>query len=171
MRVHTHTHSLTHSHARTHSHTHTHTHTHTAHSLTHSLTDTHARTHIHSLTHTHARTHTPTLSVVVRIGGPSRNVSPITKQLLTEKIVTTEKISEDALRDLVVATVAVKYTQSNSVCYAADGQVIGVGAGQQSRVDCVKLAGRKVDTWRARTHPKVLSLKFKDGVKVSFSSF
>lgn len=60
---------------------------------------------------------------------------------------------------------AIKYTQSNSVGYAKDGQMVGVGAGQQSRVDCVKLAGRKVETWYLRQHPKVRALKFKEGVK------
>ncbi|EGD72772.1 5-aminoimidazole-4-carboxamide ribonucleotide transformylase [Salpingoeca rosetta] len=94
-----------------------------------------------------------------------RNTATITPDLVNSKVVTKQSIHQEALRDLVVATIAVKYTQSNSVCYAAEGQVIGVGAGQQSRVDCVKLAGRKVDTWRARTHPKVLNLKFKAGVK------
>jgi hypothetical protein len=61
--------------------------------------------------------------------------------------------------------VAIKYTQSNSVGYAKDGQMVGVGAGQQSRVDCVKLAGRKVETWYLRQHPKVRALQFKEGVK------
>merc|ERR1711865_364003 len=71
----------------------------------------------------------------------------------------------EAIRDLVVASIAIKYTQSNSVAYALNGQVIGVGAGQQSRVDCVKLAGQKVQTWCLRQHPKVLGLNFKAGVK------
>lgn len=97
--------------------------------------------------------------------GTSNNVK-VTQELLTHDIRTTAGISTDAARDLLIATITVKYTQSNSVCYAVDGQVVGVGAGQQSRVDCVKLAGRKVDTWRARTHPKVLALNFKPGVKV-----
>ena len=70
-----------------------------------------------------------------------------------------------AVRGLVVATIAIKYTQSNSVGYALRGQMIGVGAGQQSRVDCVKLAGRKVSTWHLRQHPKVQALRFKPGVK------
>mmetsp|Transcript_862 Transcript_862/g.1986 ORF Transcript_862/g.1986 Transcript_862/m.1986 type:complete len:617 (-) Transcript_862:453-2303(-) len=84
-----------------------------------------------------------------------------------EKVVTTKAttISEDAQRDLTVASIALKYTQSNSVGYAKNGQMIGVGAGQQSRVDCVKLAGRKVQVWYLRQHPKVLGLKFKEGVK------
>jgi phosphoribosylaminoimidazolecarboxamide formyltransferase/IMP cyclohydrolase len=64
-----------------------------------------------------------------------------------------------------VALVAIKYTQSNSVGYALDGQMVGVGAGQQSRVDCVKLAGRKVATWWLRQHPAVRGLRFKAGVK------
>jgi len=83
-----------------------------------------------------------------------------------DKVVTSKKeLSEGAKRDLLLAQIAIKYTQSNSVGYAKDGQMIGVGAGQQSRVDCVKLAGRKVETWYMRQHPKVLALKFKEGVK------
>jgi phosphoribosylaminoimidazolecarboxamide formyltransferase / IMP cyclohydrolase len=73
--------------------------------------------------------------------------------------------TEDAQRDLVVASIAIKYTQSNSVGYALHGQMIGVGAGQQSRVDCVKLAARKVRTWYLRQHPKVQQLPFKSTVK------
>merc|ERR1711953_1132065 len=83
-----------------------------------------------------------------------------------EKVVTKAKdISEEAKNDLILASIAIKYTQSNSVGYAKGGMMIGVGAGQQSRVDCVKLAGRKLSTWRCRFHPKVMGLKFKDGVK------
>jgi phosphoribosylaminoimidazolecarboxamide formyltransferase/IMP cyclohydrolase len=74
-------------------------------------------------------------------------------------------LSDDAKRDLLLASIAVKYTQSNSVGYARGGQMVGVGAGQQSRVDCVKLAGRKVAVWYLRQHPKVKSLKFKASVK------
>merc|ERR1712072_947311 len=74
-------------------------------------------------------------------------------------------LSKDAKNDLILASIAVKYTQSNSVGYAKGGMMIGVGAGQQSRVDCVKLAGRKVSTWRLRFHPKVQGLSFKAGVK------
>ncbi|KAJ1636013.1 cytidine deaminase-like protein [Pavlovales sp. CCMP2436] len=70
-----------------------------------------------------------------------------------------------AARDLVLAQLCIKYTQSNSVGYALNGQMIGVGAGQQSRVDCVKLAGRKAQTWALRQHPKVLGLPFKEGSK------
>ena len=74
-------------------------------------------------------------------------------------------LPEAAKRDLVLASIAIKYTQSNSVGYAINGQMIGVGAGQQSRVDCVKLAGRKVAVWYLRQHPKVQSLPFKSTVK------
>jgi len=94
-----------------------------------------------------------------------RNDAVITPEHMTKDVVTKAQLTDDAVRDLVVATIAVKYTQSNSVCYALGGQVIGVGAGQQSRVDCVKLAGRKVATWHARRHPKVAGLKFKSTVK------
>ncbi|KAF7392495.1 hypothetical protein HZH66_008328 [Vespula vulgaris] len=72
---------------------------------------------------------------------------------------------QTAMRDLIVATIAVKYTQSNSVCYAKDGQVIGIGAGQQSRIHCTRLAGDKADNWWLRQHPKVVGMKFKKGIK------
>ncbi len=71
---------------------------------------------------------------------------------------------ESAVRDLIVALITLKYTQSNSVCYAVDGQAIGVGAGQQSRIHCTRLAGTKADTWFLRQHDKVLSLPFKSGM-------
>merc|ERR1712048_367328 len=83
-----------------------------------------------------------------------------------EKIVTkTRDLTDKAKLDMILASIAIKYTQSNSVGYAKDGMMVGVGAGQQSRVDCVKLAGRKVATWRLRFHPKVMSLPFKADVK------
>merc|ERR1719473_2121377 len=83
-----------------------------------------------------------------------------------KKIVTEKKdLSDDATKDLILASIAIKFTQSNSVGYAKRGMMIGVGAGQQSRVDCVKLAGRKTATWWLRFHPKVMDLKFKDGTK------
>ncbi|VTJ78405.1 Hypothetical predicted protein [Marmota monax] len=82
----------------------------------------------------------------------------------TAKIISRE-VPESALRDLIVATVAVKYTQSNSVCYAKNGQVVGIGAGQQSRIHCTRLAGDKANYWWLRHHPQVLSMKFKTGVK------
>merc|ERR1719189_1977186 len=83
-----------------------------------------------------------------------------------EKVVTKSKdLPEQAKLDMILGMIAIKYTQSNSVGYSKDGMMISVGAGQQSRVDCVKLAGRKVATWRLRFHPKVMALPFKDGVK------
>lgn len=82
-------------------------------------------------------------------------------------VVTKEQgaVTDDVVRDMIVASICVKYTQSNSVGFAKDGMMVGVGAGQQSRVDCVKLAGRKVRTWYLRQHDKVLGLQFKAGVK------
>jgi len=93
-----------------------------------------------------------------------RNDALITPAHL-EKIKCGSSLSTDAIRDLVLATICIKYTQSNSVGYAKNGQMIGVGAGQQSRVDCVKLAGRKVSVWYLRQHPKVQGLPFKAGTK------
>jgi phosphoribosylaminoimidazolecarboxamide formyltransferase/IMP cyclohydrolase len=75
------------------------------------------------------------------------------------------ELTKDAARDLVLGYATLKYTQSNSVGYAVDGQMIGIGAGQQSRVDCTKLAGGKADVWQLRRHPKVRALSFKEGVK------
>ena len=75
------------------------------------------------------------------------------------------QLPKEAVRDLIVATIALKYTQSNSVCYARDGQVIGIGAGQQSRIHCTRLAGDKANNWWLRQHPNVKSLTFKKGVK------
>jgi phosphoribosylaminoimidazolecarboxamide formyltransferase/IMP cyclohydrolase len=81
-------------------------------------------------------------------------------------IVTTKKdLPESAIRDLTLAWITLKYTQSNSVCFVADGQAIGVGAGQQSRIHCVRLAGQKADLWWLRQHPAVLDLPFKPGIK------
>ncbi|XP_077568806.1 bifunctional purine biosynthesis protein ATIC [Stigmatopora nigra] len=80
-------------------------------------------------------------------------------------VVSKGSLSKEALRDLTVATIAVKYTQSNSVCYAKDGQVIGIGAGQQSRIHCTRLAGDKADNWWLRHHPSVLGMKFRAGIK------
>ena len=81
---------------------------------------------------------------------------------MLSKIVTENKdLPESAVRDLIVALITLKYTQSNSVCYAVDGQAIGVGAGQQSRIHCTRLAGGKADTWFLRQHEKVLALPFK----------
>ena len=82
-----------------------------------------------------------------------------------QNIVTTRKdLPESARRDLIVATIALKYTQSNSVCLALDGQIIGAGAGQQSRVHCVRLASSKADNWYLRLHPRILEMKFAKGL-------
>ncbi|MEN8182641.1 MAG: phosphoribosylaminoimidazolecarboxamide formyltransferase [Myxococcota bacterium] len=92
-----------------------------------------------------------------------RNNRPITRRDVED--VVCGELDDSARRDLVLGLVAVKYTQSNSVGYARDGQMIGIGAGQQSRVDCTKLAGAKADLWHLGTHPKVLGLRFARGVK------
>ncbi|KAM6979890.1 bifunctional purine biosynthesis protein ATIC [Aplochiton taeniatus] len=93
-----------------------------------------------------------------------RNTALINKELFTN-VVSKGTLSEKAVRDLIVASIAVKYTQSNSVCYAKDGQVIGIGAGQQSRIHCTRLAGDKADNWWLRRHPRVLAMAFRSGVK------
>ncbi|KAK5601835.1 hypothetical protein CRENBAI_019941 [Crenichthys baileyi] len=93
-----------------------------------------------------------------------RNGALINKEFF-KNIVSKGSLSAEAVRDLTVATIAVKYTQSNSVCYAKDGQVIGIGAGQQSRIHCMRLAGDKADNWWLRHHPRVLNMKFRSGVK------
>ena len=85
--------------------------------------------------------------------------------LLEDEVLTNDQLSSTGLIDLIVATLALKYTQSNSVCYAARGSVIGIGAGQQSRIHCTRLAGSKADNWWLRHHPRVLALPFKPGVK------
>ena len=90
----------------------------------------------------------------------SRNNFKISKELL-QKVVTANKvIPESAIIDLIVSLITLKYTQSNSVCYAVDGQAIGVGAGQQSRIHCTRLAGQKADIWHLRQHDMVLGLPF-----------
>jgi len=95
----------------------------------------------------------------------SRAAEAVGDSTLANVVTAKKELPDAAKRDLLLAQIAIKYTQSNSVGYAKDGQMIGVGAGQQSRVDCVKLAGRKVETWYLRQHPKVRALAFKDGVK------
>ena len=84
--------------------------------------------------------------------------------LLTEVVTKNTTLTDSARRDLVLASITLKYTQSNSVAYALNGQMIGIGAGQQSRVDCTKLAGRKTDVWFLRQHPKVRNLPFYEQV-------
>ena len=91
-----------------------------------------------------------------------RNNFRIDNSLLQNIVTRNKDLPESARRDLIVALITLKYTQSNSVCYAVDGQAIGVGAGQQSRIHCTRLAGGKADTWHLRQHPKVLALPFKD---------
>ncbi len=95
-----------------------------------------------------------------------RNEIDLTGENLFENIPTQNKtFSENAKRDLKIALITLKYTQSNSVCYVKDGQAIGIGAGQQSRIHCTRLAGQKADTWWLRQCPKVMNLPFKDGVR------
>merc|ERR1719387_2502326 len=94
-----------------------------------------------------------------------RNDALFDKSRLKNVVTKKKDLSDDAKNDLILASISIKFTQSNSVGYAQGGMMIGVGAGQQSRVDCVKLAGRKVSTWHLRFHPKVKALPFKQGVK------
>ncbi len=89
-----------------------------------------------------------------------RNDAVIDRTLLTGIVTAEKELPEGAVRDLIVALITLKYTQSNSVCYACDGQAIGIGAGQQSRIHCTRLAGSKADTWFLRQHEKVLNLPF-----------
>ena len=93
-----------------------------------------------------------------------RNDLLIDASMLTDVVTANKNIPEEAKRDLVVALIALKYTQSNSVCYAENGQTIGVGAGQQSRIHCTRLAGNKADIFHLRSHEKVLNLPFVEGL-------
>ncbi len=90
-----------------------------------------------------------------------RNNFEINKELLQNLVTKNKELPEEAVRDLIISLITLKYTQSNSVCFAYDGQAIGVGAGQQSRIHCTRLAGTKADTWFLRQHDKVLNLPFK----------
>ncbi len=94
-----------------------------------------------------------------------RNEAKITEALLANRPTRNKNIPAPAARDLLLALIILKYTQSNSVCYVRDGQAIGIGAGQQSRVHCTRLAGNKADIWWLRQNPKVLALPFKDSVR------
>ena len=94
-----------------------------------------------------------------------RNEFKINEELISNVVTANKELPPEAKRDLIVALITLKYTQSNSVCYAVDGQAIGVGAGQQSRIHCTRLAGQKADTWQLRRHPKVLNLPFLDTLK------
>ena len=94
-----------------------------------------------------------------------RNEMPIDDAFLGEIVTENKEITEDAKRDLKIALITLKYTQSNSVCYVKGGQAIGIGAGQQSRIHCTRLAGQKADNWLLRQCPKVLELPFKEDAK------
>ncbi len=95
-----------------------------------------------------------------------RNELNLADPKLYENIVTDAKnMSDEVIRDMIVSLITLKYTQSNSVCYVKDGQAIGIGAGQQSRIHCTRLAGNKADNWYLRQCPKVLELPFKDGLR------
>lgn len=94
-----------------------------------------------------------------------RNDLAVTPELFKNVVSAQKEVPASAVLDMLVATLALKYTQSNSVCYALRGQVIGLGAGQQSRIHCTRLAGNKADNWWLRQHPRVLSLAFKKGTK------
>ena len=94
-----------------------------------------------------------------------RNNFEINDALLNNIVTDNKDLPANARRDMIVALITLKYTQSNSVCYVKDGQAIGVGAGQQSRIHCTRLAGSKADNWWLRHHPKVLGLQFVDGIR------
>lgn len=94
-----------------------------------------------------------------------RNELDINDELLSNIVTDNKTLSETAKRDLKIALITLKYTQSNSVCYVKDGQAIGIGAGQQSRIHCTRLAGNKADIWWLRQAPQVLNLQFVDGIK------
>ena len=94
-----------------------------------------------------------------------RNALKIHEDLLENVVTDVKTLPEEAKRDLILSLITLKYTQSNSVCYAKDGQAIGIGAGQQSRVHCMRLAGNKADFWWLRQHPQVLALPFKETIR------
>ncbi len=94
-----------------------------------------------------------------------RNELDINEELLSNIVTDNKDMPENAKRDLMIALITLKYTQSNSVCYVKDGQAIGIGAGQQSRIHCTRLAGNKADVWWLRQAPKVLGLKFKEDIR------
>ena len=94
-----------------------------------------------------------------------RNDLKIDSEMLTNIVTENKEFTDEAKRDLIIALITLKYTQSNSVCYAKDEQAIGVGAGQQSRIHCTRLAGNKADIWYLRQCPKVLELPFRDDIR------
>lgn len=93
-----------------------------------------------------------------------RNNIKLNYDMLNNIVTTNKNITDEAKRDLLISMITLKYTQSNSVCFVLDGQVIGVGAGQQSRIHCTRLAASKADIWYLRQHPSVLNLSFKEGI-------
>lgn len=93
-----------------------------------------------------------------------RNEMPVNEEFLGKLVTENKDVSDDAKRDLIIALITLKYTQSNSVCYVKGGQAIGIGAGQQSRIHCTRLAGQKADNWLLRQCPKVLELPFREDV-------
>lgn len=94
-----------------------------------------------------------------------RNELKIDNEMLSDVVTENKNMTEEEKRNLVIALITLKYTQSNSVCYVKDGQAIGIGAGQQSRIHCTRLAGNKADIWWLRQAPQVLNLQFVDGIK------
>ena len=94
-----------------------------------------------------------------------RNEIKINEEMLQNIVSENKELPQEAKRDLLIALITLKYTQSNSVCYAKDGQAIGIGAGQQSRIHCTRLAGNKADIWFLRQHPKVMNLPFKADIR------
>ncbi|MGI6054778.1 MAG: phosphoribosylaminoimidazolecarboxamide formyltransferase [Clostridium sp.] len=94
-----------------------------------------------------------------------RNELPINRELLSNLVTENKELPDAAKIDMMISLITLKYTQSNSVCYVKDGQAIGIGAGQQSRVHCTRLAGQKADNWHLRQAPQVLNLSFVDGIK------
>ena len=94
-----------------------------------------------------------------------RNNLKIDESMLENIVTENKNLPEDKKHDLLIALITLKYTQSNSVCYVKDGQAIGIGAGQQSRIHCTRLAGNKADIWWLRQHPKVMGLQFVDGIR------
>jgi len=114
-------------------------------------------------------TYEPQLTETRQVFGVSmeqrRNDRPVTREDFANIVTQRKDLPESAVRDMFISWITLKFTQSNSVCYVVDGQTIGVGAGQQSRVHCARLAGSKADLWRLRQHPTVLALPFKEGIK------
>ena len=114
-------------------------------------------------------TYEPRLTETRQVFGLSmeqrRNDRPVTREDFANIVTKQKDLPESAVQDMFIAWITLKFTQSNSVCYVTDGQTIGVGAGQQSRVHCARLAGSKADLWRLRQHPSVLALPFKESIK------